>query len=157
MELSGHVEALRNDLTAVAGAGDEAVAAAAERLSHAIRSSLALRLLEILSEASLELSGQLPEGHVEVRLAGQDPSFVYVAEEPAPATPPAADEGMAARITLRLPETLKEAVERAAALEGVSVNTWIVRALARMVAGPSPSGPGPGHMPGRRVTGYAKS
>ena len=156
MELTGHVEALRNDLVAAAGAGDETVAAAAVRLSHALRSSLALRLLEVLSEASLELSGQLPGGHVEVRLAGHDPTLVYVAEEPAPAAP-AAEEGMAARISLRLPETLKEAVERAATLEGVSVNTWIVRALARMVSSPPPFGPGPGHGPGRRLTGYAKS
>src|SRR6266576_1660065 len=43
----------------------------------------------------------------------------------------AAEDGHTARISLRLPETLKTAVESAAAREGVSVNTWIVRALTR--------------------------
>src|SRR5213593_4512275 len=135
MEMARFVEALESDLAAVAAVGDEQTRAAAERVLQAIRSSAGLRLLDALGEAALEVSAQLPSGHVEVRLAGQDPALVYVGEEEAPPEP-AGDDGLTARITLRLPETLKTSIEAAAAREGVSVNSWLVRALSRSVAGP---------------------
>src|SRR5438132_1243393 len=102
MQITPHAEALEADLAAIAGVGDDAVAAAAQRLSRALTASLGLRLLDVLQEAALEVSEQLPSGHVEVRLAGQEPLLVYVEDEPAAAAPPAApEEGVAARITLR--------------------------------------------------------
>ena len=71
--------------------------------------------------------------------------------EEAEAAPVAgAAEGFTARISLRLPDTLKTSVEAAAAREGVSVNTWIVRALSRSAAGPAVQS-------GNRLTGYARS
>ncbi len=97
----------------------------------------------------MEVSSQLPAGHVEVRLAGQEPSLVYVEDEAAAPAPPAED-GLSARITLRLPESLKASLEAAAAAEGVSVNTWIVRALGRGLAGPKAR-------VGNRLTGYGRS
>lgn len=130
MQLSVHIEALLSDLNAAGSLGDENVAQAAQRLSEALQASARLRLLDLLSEATLEISDQLPSGHVEIRLAGQEPSIVYVeerqAEEPAPA-----DDGMTARVTLRLPEALKTAIDAAAAREGLSANTWLVRELKR--------------------------
>jgi soluble lytic murein transglycosylase len=51
----------------------EHVAAAAERLAQALRASIGLRLLDRLGEAAPEVSAQLPSGHVEVQLAGEDP------------------------------------------------------------------------------------
>jgi predicted HicB family RNase H-like nuclease len=111
-----------------------------------------LRLLELLSEAALEVSSQLRAGHVEIRLAGQEPSLVYVEhEEEAPAPPP--EDGLTARITLRLPDSLKTSVEGAATKEGVSVNTWIVKALARGLTSAVASG---GRI-GSRLTGYGQS
>jgi hypothetical protein len=151
MQLTPHVEALLADLGAIASVGDEATATAADRLSQALRASLGLRLLDVLGDAALEVSGQLPAGHVEVRLAGQEPSLVYVEHEEAPASPPD-EEGAGARITLRLPESLKSAVEAAAAREGLSVNSWIVRALKRGL-----EAPGRRSSFGRRMTGYAES
>lgn len=132
MQLSNHIEALLADLQAAGSLGDEAVARAAQRLSEALQSSARLRLLDLLSEATLEISDQLPSGHVEIRLAGQEPSLVYVEErEGAEDAPP--DDGLTARITLRLPEALKIAVDAAAAREGLSANTWLVRELKRAV------------------------
>jgi hypothetical protein len=151
MELEPHVEALRAELTAVAALGDENVAAAAERLSQALGSILGLRLLDVLSEAALEVSSQLPAGQIEVRLAGQEPSLVYVEAEGA-APPPAVEDGLTARITLRLPDSLKVSLEAAAGTEGVSVNTWIVRALARGLSSASS-----GVRVGNRLTGYGRS
>jgi HicB family len=151
METARFVEKLERDLASVAALGDEAVAEAAQRLSHALRGSAGMRLVETLGEAALEISAQLPEGRVEVRLAGPDPELVYVGAE-RPAEPPAlpADDGLTARITLRLPESLKRELEAAAAREGVSLNTWLVRALSRSAA-PEP------RRPGKRLSGYARN
>ena len=149
MQMAPFIEALQRDLDEIAGIGDEPTAEAARRLSQAIRASAGLRLLDALGDAALELSSQLPSGHVEVRLSGQDPSLVYVGEEPT--EQPASAEDASARITLRLAETLKESVEAAAAREGVSVNTWIVRSLARAVSALSAP------RVGKRLSGYAKS
>jgi hypothetical protein len=129
MELEPHVESLRAELGRLAELGDEHVAAAAQRLSEALGATLSLRLLGLLSEAALEVSSQLPAGHVELRLAGEEPSLVYVPDDTTQAA--SAEDGLTARITLRLPDSLKTSLEGAAAQEGVSLNTWIVKALAR--------------------------
>ena len=151
MELRPFVEGLQADLEGIAAVGDDAVAEAARRLTAAVGASAGLRLLDALAEAALEVSSQLPSGHVDVRLSGQDPSLVYVAEEAEEAPPSTGDVELVARISLRLPEPLKATIEAAAAREGVSVNTWLVRALARAAE----SRPRPG--PGRRLTGYGRS
>lgn len=153
MQLGPHIEALQSDLAELAALGDEATATAAARLSQALRASAGLRLLEVVSEAALEINAQLPSGHVDVRLAGQDPSLVYVGEQ-AEAPVAAAAEDASARITLRLPEALKAAVDAAAAREGLSVNTWLVRALSRAV---QQGGGGGAARSGKRLTGYGRS
>jgi hypothetical protein len=151
MQLQRYVDALKADLTAVAELGDDATAQAASRLVVSLQASIGLRLLDALSEAALELTDRLPSGHVEVRLAGQDPELVFVGDEPEAAPPAAADDGHTARISLRLPETLKTVVESAAAREGVSVNTWIVRALTRSTTS------GTTVQSGNRLQGWARS
>ena len=153
MQLGPFVESLQADLAAIAAVGDDPAAEAARRLSSAIRASAGLRLLDALGEAALELSTQLPSGHVEVRLAGQDPQLVYVEDERAQAAA-SGEDALTARITLRLPEGLKASVELAASREGVSVNTWLVRALARAVAAGMGGGP---RGVGNRLTGFGRS
>ena len=150
MQLERFIDALEAELASVAAVGGSESQAAAERLSRALRSGAGLRFLELLSEAALEVSAQLPSGHVEVRLSGQEPNLVYV-EGPDAAPAPTGEEGLGARITLRLPEQLKASIEAAAAREGVSVNTWLVRALGRSVSSP------PRRRSGSRLTGFAKS
>ena len=151
MQIDGYVQALREDLARVAAVGDESTARAAELLAVALESALGRRLLEALGEAALELSGQLEDGRVEVRFAGGDPELVLVRDEEATAAEPA-DEAFTARISLRLPESLKARLEAAATRDGVSVNTWLVQVLAR-VAEPRPSSGGSR----RRLTGYGRS
>jgi len=58
-----------------------------------------------------------------------------------------------ARVTLRLPESVKARAEEAAGREGVSVNGWLVRAVTYALDAPSRPG---GSRPGRRLTGYAR-
>jgi len=152
MQIDGYVQALREDLARVAAVGDESTARAAELLSVALEASAGRRLLEALGEAALELNGQLDSGRVEVRFAGGDPELVYVRdEEAAPAEQ--ADEAFTARITLRLPETLKNRLDGAASQSGVSVNTWLVQVLVRALEPRTPSSGGSR----RRLTGYGRS
>ena len=150
MQLDPHIDALRGEIQRLASLGDEQAAAAAARLSDALGPTLSLRLLGLLSEAALEVSSQLPAGHVELRLVGQEPSLVYVADE-APVQPAAADDGLTARITLRLPDSLTSSLETAASQEGVSLNTWIVKALARGLSIAAAT------KIGSRLTGYGQS
>ncbi|MGZ4230807.1 MAG: toxin-antitoxin system HicB family antitoxin [Solirubrobacteraceae bacterium] len=151
MQIDGYVQALREDLARVAAVGDESTARAAELLAVALESSFGRRLQEALAEAALELSPQLEDGRVEVRVAGGDPELVYV-NETVPPPAETTDEASTARITLRLPESLKSRLETAAAASGLSVNTWLVQALNRALEPRPPAG---GNR--RRLTGYGRS
>ena len=150
MQLSSYVQSIDEDLARVAAVGNEQTARAAELLAGALESSVARRMQEALAEAALELSTQLDEGRVEVRVAGSDLELVYVPDAaPAPSEP--ADEAFAARLTLRLPQSLKSRAEAAAASAGVSVNTWLVQTTTRALES-RPSGGGR-----YRLTGYGRS
>ena len=150
MNLTIVLEGLQQDLQAVAELGDERSAQIASRLGEVLSSSLRLKLFDLFSQAALELSTKLPSGHVEVRLAGQEPELVFV-DAPGEAGGSMAGEELSARISLRLPESLKAAVEKAAANEGVSSNAWLVRAIARATESR------PVHVSGKRLSGYAQS
>ncbi|MDH4111494.1 MAG: Arc family DNA-binding protein [Actinomycetota bacterium] len=129
METGPFLDAVETDLEALA-TGDDAAAGA--RIVGMLRSSLQLRLFDAMGQAALELSEQMTSGHVEVRLAGRDVELVYVHDEPAAATPLPDDvDGGTARLTLRMPESLKAQVERAADREGRSTNAWLVAAVKR--------------------------
>jgi hypothetical protein len=104
----------------------------------------------VVSEAARELSSQLERGRIDVRLAGGEPTLVFVEEQADAPTPPVADDALHARITLRLPESLKARVEAAANHEGLSVNTWLVQAIGRSLEGRPPR-------VGRHLTGFAQS
>lgn len=151
MDVTRHLEALQRDLIALAAVGDPEHAEVVRRISAALEPALRLRLLEVLSEAAHELDGQLP-GSVELRLAGAEPSLVYAEGEPE-ARPSLGDDALSlsSRITLRLAETLKAAVETAAAQEGVSVNTWLVQTIKRNLDRR------PEKRVGKRLSGYARS
>jgi hypothetical protein len=160
MQMAPHVHAIQGDLAAAAALGDEASTQAAQRLSQALESSLHLRILDLLTEVAADLSRQLSSGRIDVRLAGRDPELVVVEEEePGPAEPAAGTFGFAgdeietARITLRLPESLKLQAEGAAARDGVSTNTWLVRAVAQALEPRRP----PRMRTGNRLQGYAQS
>ena len=162
MDLTPYVEQLRRELAVAAEAGGEEARALAERLTAALESAIRLTLLEALSAAADEITRELAPGAVELRLRGGEPEFVAVAapaaaprEEPA-APPPDAEEGPIARINLRLPEQLKAGAEQAAARERLSVNAWLVRAVAAAVAGGErPARPRGGRI-GQSYTGWAR-
>jgi hypothetical protein len=169
MDLSPYLDQLRRDLAASAAAGSAEVARAGELLGTALEASARLCLMEALADAAAEITASSGAVNVEVRLRGRDAHLVVSENEPEteppgyPAAPPPpgsagapADSGDLARITLRLPEALKEQVERAAGSDGTSVNSWLVRAITQALAGGRP-GPGPTRTQGRRVTGWAQA
>jgi hypothetical protein len=149
MNLTIVLEGLQQDLQGIAELGDERSAQIASRLGEVLGSNLRLKMLDLFSQVAVELSSKLPSGHVEVRLAGQEPELIFV-DTPAGDAGAAAEE-LSARISLRLPESLKSAVEQAAAREGVSTNAWLIRAIARATESR------PVHVSGKRLSGYAQS
>ena len=128
MKMSLVVDGLRSDVVAVGELGDEVVGQVAERIADVLGRSVPGRILDVLSDASAELTSTLPGGRVDVRVAGDDVDLTYVEDEPGPTEE--YDE-QSARISLRLGEGLKARLEAGAAAEGVSVNTFIVHVLER--------------------------
>jgi hypothetical protein len=148
MELERHVNGLREQLAVVAEAGGEEARALSQRLFAPLDSAVRLMLLDVLTVAAAEITRELAPGSVELRLRGPDPEFVVVAPStgdsaggesgaggawaasgslPAPA---GTSEGGVSRVNLRLPDQLKSRVEQAADREGLSINSWLVRAAA---------------------------
>ncbi|BFU44205.1 toxin-antitoxin system HicB family antitoxin [Krasilnikovia sp. MM14-A1004] len=168
MDLTPYLETLRADLTAAAAPGGSETQRAADLLGHALEASARLALLEALSDAAAEITTRLHGAGVEVRLRGREADLVVTeaVTEPAP-EPPTLDGGDLARLTLRMPEALKNHVEQAAAAEGISVNAWLVRAVtaaATQPGAPPRSGRSersgraePAGRQGKRITGFAQA
>jgi hypothetical protein len=159
MDLQPYVDAVRHELNLAAAAGGAEARALADRLSAPLESAIRLALLEALSAAAEEITSEFAPRSVEVRLRGRDPEFVVSA----PLDQPSAhqpfdlafgdDEGGTWRITLRLPESLRAAVEAATRHDGSSLNAWLVRAVAAAVqskAGRATPGSA------RQVTGWVR-
>jgi hypothetical protein len=178
MDITPYVDSLRRDLAAAAEAGGDEAKAAAERLALALDPAMRLALMDALSQAAAEITAELPAGSVDVRLRGREPELVVdvptmplpAAAQPGPPPEPEEDEdgGAVARITLRIPESLKTKAEELAARSGHSLNTWLVttirnatRERAINVDIDLSSIPfveemqrGPGRKGGRRMTGW---
>jgi hypothetical protein len=175
MDLNRYVVELQQQLSVAAAAGGDDARELASRLTAPLDAAARLALLSALSDAAGEISVELAPGSVDVRLRGGSPEFVVTVPRPvtpdetsgsagpsAPAAPPSAeaadaDGAATTRTTLRLPDHLKTQAEVAAARDGVSVNTWLVRAVAgaleqstgRPAARPAQRGSG-------RVTGWVR-
>ncbi|APY86187.1 toxin-antitoxin system HicB family antitoxin [Streptomyces alfalfae] len=183
MNLTQYVDQLRRELAVAAEAGGDEARELAERLTAPLESAARLTLLNALSAAADEITSDLAPGSVDVRLRGLDPEFVvtpppaaegfdaqaeYAAlmglRPPLPPAPPAGadapDDGGTARINLRLPAHVKARAEEAANREGLSLNAWLVRAVAGAVEQPGRSPGGGGrqgaHTHGNGFTGWVR-
>jgi hypothetical protein len=166
MLLSPTVEGLKSDLEAAAAVGGEEVQRTAMILLGALEAAVRFRVLDVLQEAADEVSASLPGLHVEVRMAGREPSLVASlvtgadtgargdGEGGAGEGDDAADgagSGEIARITLRLSENLKSRVEQAASRKGVSVNNWLVAAASQALALDTAK-----RVSGKRISGFVR-
>lgn len=175
MDLNRYADELQRQLATAAAAGGDDARELAARLTAPLDAAARLVLLNALSDAAGEISAELAPGSVDVRLRGGSPEFVVtVPAAPAPAEPAAAasaqapapapapvdgEAGATTRTTLRLPDHLKTQAERAAARDGVSVNTWLVRAVAAAIerpAGRPAAPPGTEQRSNSRVTGWVR-
>src|SRR5689334_499397 len=141
MDLSSYVDTLRHELGVAARSAGPDAEALAERLTAPLESAVRLVLQEAVADAAQEISRDLAPGSVDVRLRGRDLGFVVdrgphdrepaatTAPVPPPPEPPQDAEAGTARLTVRLPETLKGQIETAAEREGLSVNAYLVRTL----------------------------
>jgi hypothetical protein len=131
-----HLEPIINNVrVALRGHGalaadDPAVEAAVGHLIEALDANLRLAAMEMAQQAAAEIGAQLPDRRVDVVISGGDPEL-RVVEAPVDPTEPA-DEDFDARITLRLPPTLKRLIEDSATGDGESVNAWVVDGLSRI-------------------------
>src|ERR1700749_3392357 len=118
MALTPYVDAVRHELSVAEASAGEAAQDLADRLSAPLQSAVRLALLEALSAAAEEITGELAPRSVEVRLRGRDPEFVVSApldEGPAGNDDNAnrlfgaqyEDDGGTWRVTRRLPEGLR--------------------------------------------------
>jgi hypothetical protein len=184
MDLRPYVETIHHQLMVAAEAGGDEARAVAERLTAAVDSTVRLALQDALVAAAEEITCELAPGSVELRLRGRDPEFVVrqpagLTGEPRWAGPhetgvaegwaaPAAgagtvnetdaDEGGTARVNLRMPDQLKARAEQAAASERLSLNAWLVKAVAAALdraAPPKSDGSAP-LSTRRRYVGWAR-
>ncbi|MFY0409879.1 toxin-antitoxin system HicB family antitoxin [Solicola sp. PLA-1-18] len=145
MDLTRYVERLRSDLTDVAAAAGPDAADAAQRLALALEPAFRMSLMEALSDAADEITADLGQARVEVRLRGRDPQLVVHDDTPPlpppPPTPPEPPEapqeedGSVARVTVRIPEQLKQRAEEIAAETSQSLNTFVVQAVRAATTG----------------------
>ena len=136
MELGPYVTELQRQLVATAESGPEDTRVAAERLTSGLDAAVRLVMLDVLSAAIGEITRDLAPGSVDLRLRGREVEFVVSSpnaeaeSDERPTAPLDLDDARTSRTTLRLPDALKVRVDEAAAADGLSVNTWLVRAVA---------------------------
>lgn len=177
MDVTQFAEALREDLTTAAEAGGTEIRAAAERLAMALDPAIRLTLMDALSQAAAEITNELHGTSVEVRLKGREPVFVVTGNATGAAperVDPSddvtddlafdSDDDAVARITLRLPESLKARAEDLANKRGQSLNTWLVNAARNaatvnldLTSGAmGPGAPGRNRLSSKRIQGWVR-
>lgn len=148
MDLSPYLETVRQGVTNAAALGDDSTRQVADRLSGAVEASTRLALISVLSDAAAQVSAEIAPSSVELRMNGVDPDLVVAVAAPSPEptlllpsqdTPgdgpadadevPADEDEPVARVSLRLPASVKARVDEQADAEKISTNAWLLRAV----------------------------
>jgi hypothetical protein len=160
MHLDDYVQRVQQQLTDAASLGGEEVQRVAAGLAAAADSAIRLAVMQALADAADEITAALLDvptaPAIAMRLDGDT-----VRADVTPGVPVSPDAGgdrtdtgeATARISLRLSEQLKSDVEAAATRDGISVNTWLVRAAA-VALGSGRSWAEPRHHTGHRISGF---
>jgi hypothetical protein len=114
--------------------GDVAVEEALDHLVAALSPAIRQAAMDLAEQAACEVRAQLPDRTVDLVLVDGDPSL-RIAEAAIP-TESAPTEDLDARITLRIPPSLKSLIENAADTSGASVNSWVLDAVSRRARKP---------------------
>jgi hypothetical protein len=169
MDLRPYIDDIHQQLADAAEAGGDEARALAERLAAPLDAAIRLALQDALGAAAEEITCELAPGSVELRIRGRNPEFVVTpppvdrptddfpeggddqGSAPGPLSLGDAEDGGTSRINLRMPDQLKTRVEQAASGEGLSVNTWLVRAASVAL-----DRAGPGRREGRALRGSGR-
>ena len=139
MDLSPYLETVRQGVTSAAALGDDTTRQVADRLGGAVEASTRLALIRALSDAAAQVSAEVAPTSVELRMSGAEPELVVVV--PAPSAEPTlllpdhaaagddeppelegepveVDDEPVARVSLRLPASVKSRVDEKAARDG---------------------------------------
>ncbi len=166
MNLDEYVESVRHGVHNAAALADDHSREVATKLGAALESATRLSLIQALSDAASEISADLAPGSVELRMSGGEPQFVVTTPlssrdqptvllpepETAAQSEPGEEEPQS-RITLRLPQSVKDKVDQLADVEGVSTNAWLIRAVMDALANSRGRGPWPVRQRGPRWAG----
>lgn len=167
MDLTPYLTSLREHLAAAASAGDEQTRRTAAVLTASLEPSARLAMMHVISDLAAEITAQLPDHVVEVRLDGRDVRVVVTASpgeaestgrrQPPPPPPPGEGGENIARMTLRMVEQIKGQAEQAAAAQGVSLNTFISQAVQGALHGwEGKRKPHPGNQSGSHLHGWVQ-
>ncbi len=156
MDLTPYTQNLRDDMLASASVGDEPTRRAAALLATAIEPAARLAIMNALSDAAAEITSLLEGITVDLRLDGRELRVSVTRHESVENDGAGWDRGTAhderhggleddlgravrdagnelSRTTLRLVNELKAQAEHAATAQGVSLNTYIQRAVSDAV------------------------
>ena len=172
MDLRPYLDNIHTQLAVAAEAGGDEARALAERLVAPLDAAIRLTLQDVLAAAAEEITCELAPGSVELRLRGRDPEFVVtpppvdlsaddLSEDDRSREPTGSvegDERAMSRINLRMPDQLKGRIEQAAGTEGLSVNSWLVRAASAALERTDPGRRRERRSPqgAQRYTGWAR-
>lgn len=148
--MSALVGQVEGDLAALGDLGGPEVAATVTRLVEAARPALRSRYLDAVNALVQEYNA----GEEPILLLSLNGDHIHIAtQHPSePVIEPPTTNDLTARIALRVSEEMKQQLEESARSGGMSVNSWIVRALDRSLHA------GPGSPPGkRRLQGYGRA
>lgn len=161
MDIARYTKQLQGQLAAAAKAGSPAAQEAAEHLAAALEPAARLMVAELLADATDEISQALAPGSIDVRVRGKKATFTVDVASGAQTQADADDEAQiladvaaaaeddaTTRTTIRLPEALKLRAQDAANARGVSLNTWMTRAVSLYLT------PGPKSRRGRAAAYY---
>lgn len=182
MDLTPYIDTLRRDLLQAAALGDENTQRTAAALAGAVEPSTRLALMNALSDLAAEITGALEDTTVEVKLDGKDVRIAIERHEDyADGGAPSSSEqynqwkssggqptdpedlrhamreagSELSRTTVRLFNDLKTQAESAASDQGMSLNTYISRAVSDSVKGVAAGKHGKSsRRSGRSVTGW---
>lgn len=176
MELNPYLESVRRGVDDATALADDTTKDIATRLLTSLDTATRLALIDALSDAAAEISGDLAPGSVELRIDAGSPHFVVT--KPAPPAPDDLsdyarttakpteeastdraetqllgdeDDEATARISFRVPVSVKAKIDEKAAADSLSANAWLLRTVLHALDGRAsggifgPGGPlGPG-------------
>ncbi len=125
--IRAHIEGAVARQAALTG-GDPAIESVVEVLLDVLEPTLREVALDLAQQAAAEVASQLPDYEVDVVVEDGEPTLRV-----RQAATDLGDVDYAARLTLRLPDMVKERIEEAAGSAGDSVNAWVVKALSSKV------------------------